>query len=506
MIKNVHFGAEARDLLLSGIRKLVKAVGSTLGPGGRTVVYGYPLSRATKDGVTVANELQFDNVVEQQGASLIRQAAGKTVSDVGDGTTTATVLAGAIIEACLSEGNINEVRRQLEDEANLVIAELDKATIPFEPHMIHQVAMIAGNNDEEVGRVVTEAYEKIGIGGVVTLKQGQAKTEVVYTNGIEFESGFITPNFITNGSKFVSELMGAAVLITTEEITTMRAVNNKAKGVLNVLLQLSEQQIPVLIIARDVNGEALGTLVKNKAQKVLTSCVVRAPRFGIQMRDMLEDLAAITGATVIDPEKGLGLNDITMAHLGKAMYVTVHKDKTVIEGGIGDTTERAEVLKGRGLETDDDKSRYAKLTGGVATIFVGGATDIERTELHDRYDDAYKAVRAAMKGGVVVGGGVTLARVGDRLGKKLGKGILYSVLSEPMKLIARNAGHVITDAQFAEIIAGNKDYDAKEGEFCNAVSRGIIDPVDVTKACVINAVSVAKVIIQTEVLLEPQVA
>jgi chaperonin GroEL len=506
MIEKLYKGEEAREKLLAGVRDTVDAVGATLGPHGKLVVFGYPLSRATKDGVTVANNIQFRDVVKQQGAFLIKQAANKTVSDVGDGTTTATVLAGAIIEMCLAKKDVNSVRRELEKSVDVVLAEIDKVKIPMERHMIEQVATISGNNDEFVGRTVAEAYEKIGDGGVVVLKDNILPvTEVEYSKGMEFGSGFITPNFITNGIKFCAELQNCAVIITTEDVTEMQPTKIQGKGLVAVLQHAAENGISVLLIAKDVNGGALGAMVGNKQNKVLTNCCVRAPRHGIQMRDYLEDIASVTGATVIDPEKGVNLDTMVWEHVGMVKHAVVTKDKTILEGGAGNPEERAAMLKARGIENDDDKARYARLTGGVAVIKVGAPTDVERQELRDRFDDAYKAVKAAIEEGVVRGGGVTLMRIGNELLQKDPENVLYRALYSPFEKIVENAGwNISADAKEA-IILGLCDFNAKTGKDCDALEEGIIDPAAVTKSCVVNAVSVAKIIILTEVVLEEYV-
>lgn len=506
MIDKLYKGDEARELLLAGVRDLVDAVGATLGPHGKLVVFGYPLSRATKDGVTVANNIQFRDVIKQQGAYLIKQAANKTVSDVGDGTTTATVLAGAIIEMSLAKNDVNAVRRELESSVENVIKEIDAVKVPMEKHMLRQVATISGNNDEFVGRIVAEAYEKIGDGGVVVLKDNiQPITEVEYSKGMEFGSGFISPNFITNGAKFCAEMQRCAVIITTEDITELQQPKIAGKGLVEVLNHATTNGVPVLIIAKDVNGGALGALVANKQNKILMNCCVRAPRHGIQMRDYLEDIASVTGATVIDPEKGITLETMLWEHVGMAEHVVVTRDKTILEGGAGNPEERAAILKARGLENDDDKARYARLTGGVAVIKVGAHTDVERNELRDRFDDAYKAVKAAIEDGVVRGGGVTLMRIGNKLLEKDPENILYRALFSPFERIVKNAGWELTPTEKEAIFTKGWDFNAKTGAPCDAFEHGIIDPAAVTKSCVVNAVSVAKIIILTEVVLEESV-
>ena len=519
--KEVRFSVDARDRMLRGIDTLAHAVQVTLGPKGRNVVldksYGAP--RITKDGVTVAKEIELDDKFENMGAQMVREVASKTSDIAGDGTTTATVLAHAIVregaKAVAAGMNPMDLKRGVDLAVEAVVTDLQgnskKVTSNEE---IAQVGTISANGDAEIGRFLAEAMKKVGNEGVITVEEAKRlETELDVVEGMQFDRGYISPYFITNADKMRVELEDPYILI-----------NEKKLSGLQELLPLLEAVVqtgkPLLIVAEDVEGEALATLVVNKLRGGLKVAAVKAPGFGDRRKAMLQDIAILTGGQAISEDLGIKLENVTLAMLGRAKKVMIEKENTTIVNGSGkkaDIEARITQIKAQIEETTSDydreklQERLAKLAGGVAVIRVGGATEVEVKERKDRVDDAMHATRAAVEEGILPGGGVALLRASETLKKirtqnddqKTGVEIVRKALSAPARQIALNAGDdgSIVVGKILEKEQYNYGYDAQTGEYGNLVSKGIIDPTKVVRAALQGAASVAGLLITTEAMV-----
>ena len=516
MAKEIIFSDDARNKLYAGVRKLNDAVKVTMGPRGRNVLiqksFGAPA--ITKDGVSVAKEIELKDTLENMGASLVREVASKTNDQAGDGTTTATVLAHAIFKEGLRNvtagANPIEVKRGMDKFSAAVIEELKKSSKKVSGKKeIAQVATISANNDSAVGDLIADAMERVGKDGVITVEEAKSiNDELNVVEGMQFDRGYLSPYFITNAEKMLVELSSPLVLLFDKKITNL-------KDLLPVLEQVQKSGKPLLIIAEDIEGEALATLVVNKLRGVLNISAVKAPGFGDRRKAMLEDIAILTGGTVISEELGRTLESASMADLGQAERIVIDKDNTTIVGGTGkkkDIDARVLQIKAQIAETTSDydkeklQERMAKLSGGVAVIKVGAATETEMKEKKDRVDDALNATKAAVDEGIVIGGGAALIRAGlsvklalsgDEL---IGADIVKRALFAPLRQIAENAG-------FDAGVVANKveqgsdkkfGFNAANGEYVNMFDAGIIDPVKVERIALQNAVSVASLLLTTE--------
>ena len=516
MAKEIIFSDDARNRLYAGVRKLNDAVKVTMGPRGRNVLlqksFGAPA--ITKDGVTVAKEIELKDTLENMGASLVREVASKTNDQAGDGTTTATVLAHAIFKEGLRNvtagANPIEVKRGMDKFSAAIIEELKKSSKKVNGKKeIAQVATISANNDGAVGDLIADAMEKVGKDGVITVEEAKSiNDELTVVEGMQFDRGYLSPYFITNAEKMLVELGSPLVLLFDKKITNL-------KDLLPVLEQVQKSGKPLLIIAEDIEGEALATLVVNKLRGVLNISAVKAPGFGDRRKAMLEDIAILTGGTVISEELGRTLESASMADLGQAERIVIDKDNTTIVGGAGkkkDIDARVLQIKAQIAETTSDydkeklQERMAKLSGGVAVIKVGAATETEMKEKKDRVDDALNATKAAVDEGIVIGGGAALIRAGlsvklalsgDEL---IGADIVKRALFAPLRQIAENAG--FDAGVVANAVEQNKDkkfgFNAANGEYVNMFEAGIIDPVKVERIALQNAVSVASLLLTTE--------
>ncbi|MBV5312199.1 MAG: chaperonin GroEL [Prolixibacteraceae bacterium] len=521
MAKEIKFNIEARDLLKKGVDKLADAVKVTLGPKGRNVViekkFGAP--QITKDGVTVAKEIELSNQYENIGAQMVKEVASKTGDDAGDGTTTATVLAQSLISVGLKNvaagANPMDLKRGI-DKAVLKVVESIKdqaQNVGDDFKKIEQVAKIAANNDSAIGALIAEAMEKVNKEGVITVEAAKGtETYVDVVEGMQFDRGYISPYFITDGEKMAADLDHPYILIHDKKISTM-------KDLLPVLEQTAQTGRPLLIIAEDVDGEALATLVVNRLRGSLKVCAVKAPGFGDRRKEMLEDLAVLTGGVVITEEKGMKMEDATLEMLGRAEKITVDKETTIVVAGAGDETAiktRVNQIK-KQIETttsDYDKEklqeRLAKLAGGVAVLYVGASSEVEMKEKKDRVDDALHATRAAVEEGIVPGGGVAYIRsiavleglTGENEDETTGIEIVKRAIQEPLRQIAFNAGKegaVIVQ----KVSEGKADfgYNARTDVYENLYEAGVIDPAKVTRIALENAASIAGMFLTTECVL-----
>ena len=521
MAKNIIFDIESRDGLKRGVDALANAVKVTLGPKGRNVVIGKAFGgpQITKDGVTVAKEIELEDAHENMGAQMVKEVASKTNDLAGDGTTTATVLAQAIVKEGLKnvaaganpldlkhgiDKAVTEIIADLHDQSQLVGNKLDK---------IKQVASISANNDESVGNLIAEAFDKVGKEGVITVEEAKGtETHVDIVEGMQFDRGYLSPYFVTDSEKMIADLESPYILLYDKKISTM-------KDLLPVLEPVAQSGKPLLIIAEDIDGEALATLVVNKLRGSLKIAAVKAPGFGDRRKAMLEDIAILTGGTVVAEERGFTLENATIDMLGTAERVTIDKDNTTVVNGAGDS----DTIKGRvnqiksQIETttsDYDKEklqeRLAKLAGGVAVLYVGAASEVEMKEKKDRVDDALHATRAAVEEGIIAGGGVALVRAKQKLDKiktdnqdeATGVKIVDRAIEEPLRQIAENAGNE-GSVIVSKVLEGKGDFgfNAKTEEFVNMHKAGIIDPTKVTRIALENAASVAGMILTTECAL-----
>ncbi len=516
MAKEIKYSDDARNELYAGVKKLNNAVKVTMGPRGRNVLiqksFGAPA--ITKDGVSVAKEVELKNTIENMGAQLVKEVASKTADEAGDGTTTATVLAHAIFREGLKNitagANPVEVKRGMDKEAAAIISELKNiAQEVKDKKEIAQVATISANSDEKIGNLIAEAMEKVGKDGVITVEEAKGiNDELEVVEGMQFDRGYLSPYFVTNSEKMTCEIDNPYILLYDKKITSL-------KDLLPVLEQIQKTGKPLLIIAEDIEGEALATLVVNKLRGVLNISAVKAPGFGDRRKAMLEDIAILTGGQVISEELGRTLESATLDDLGSASSVIIDKDNTTIVNGAGDKKaieERVKVIKAQIEETTSDydreklQERLAKLSGGVAVIKVGAATETEMKEKKDRVDDALSATKAAVEEGVVIGGGAAIILAGNRAkldlqgDEAIGSAIVQRALKAPLKQIAENAG--FDAGVVANEVEKNDDpnygFNAATGEYVDMFKAGIIDPVKVERVALQNAVSVASLLLTTE--------
>ena len=521
MAKDIKFDIEARDGLKRGVDALANAVKVTLGPKGRNVIiskaFGAPT--VTKDGVSVAKEIELENELENMGAQMVKEVASKTNDLAGDGTTTATVLAQAIVKEGLKNvaagANPMDLKRGIEKAVTAIVTDLDKQSqkVGNSSEKIKQVAAISANNDNTIGDLIATAFDKVGKEGVITVEEAKGMdTYVDVVEGMQFDRGYLSPYFVTDADKMIADLENPYILLFDKKISNLQEI-------LPILEPVSQSGRPLLIIAEDVDGQALATLVVNKLRGGLKIAAVKAPGFGDRRKAMLEDIAILTGGTVISEERGFSLENATLDLLGTAETVTIDKDNTTIVNGSGD----AEAIKARvnqikaQIETttsDYDKEklqeRLAKLAGGVAVLYVGAASEVEMKEKKDRVDDALHATRAAVEEGIVAGGGVALVRAksvlekltADNLDEITGIQIVARAIESPLRTIVENAGGE-GSVVINKVLEGKKDfgYDAKSDEYVDMLKAGIIDPKKVTRVALENAASVAGMILTTECAL-----
>ncbi len=525
MAKDIFFDTEARDSIKKGVDVLADAVKVTLGPKGRNVIldkkFGAPT--VTKDGVSVAKEIELKEPIENMGAQLVKEVASKTADDAGDGTTTATVLTQSIfshgIKNVAAGANPMDLKRGIDKAVATVVENLKKQSKGIKTsEEIAQVASVSANNDAEIGARIANAMDKVGKDGVITVEEAKGtETEVKTVEGMQFDRGYLSPYFVTNTDKMEAELESPYILIYDKKISNM-------KELLPILEATAQTGKPLLIIAEDVEGEALATLVVNKIRGSLKIAAVKAPGFGDRRKAMLEDIAVLTGGTVISEERGYKLESATIDYLGTAEKVNIDKDNTTVVNGAGkkkDIEGRINQIKQQIENTTSDydkeklQERLAKLSGGVAILYIGAATEVEMKEKKDRVDDALHATRAAVQEGIVAGGGVALIRAIKSLDKvetenadqATGVSIVQSALQSPLRTIIENAGGEAS-VVVNEIAAGKGDYgyNAATGEYVNMFGAGIIDPTKVTRLALENASSIASLLLTTECVVadEPE--
>ncbi len=519
MAKQLQYSEQARASILRGVNKLADAVKTTLGPKGRNAIldkkFGAPT--ITKDGVTVAKEIELSEPYENMGAQLVKEVASKTSDVAGDGTTTATVLAQAIyregVKNITAGGNPMEIKRGIDQAVEVVIEELKKISRPCQSKKeISQIGSISANNDHTIGDLIAEAMDKVGKDGVITVEEAKSmSTSLDVVEGMQFDRGYISPYFVTNADRMETAMEDAFLLIVEKKISSM-------KDLLPILEQVAKMGKPLLIVAEDVEGEALATLVVNKLRGTLNVAAVKAPGFGDRRKAMLEDLATLTGGQVISEEVGLKLESVKLTDLGRAKRVNIDKDNTTIVEGAGDPKRiegRVKQIKTQVEETTSEydreklQERLAKMVGGVAVINVGAATETEMKEKKARVEDALHATKAAVEEGIVPGGGVALLRCIPALDKlklnhdqQVGVNIVRRALEEPIRQISINAGaegSIIVEKVKAE--SGNRGFNAGTGEFVDMVEAGVIDPTKVARCALQNAASVAALMLTTEVMI-----
>ncbi|HBM53270.1 MAG TPA: chaperonin GroEL [Deltaproteobacteria bacterium] len=520
MAKTIIFGADNRDQLLAGVNKMANAVRVTLGPKGRNVLieksFGAPL--VTKDGVTVAKEIEVENKLENMGAQMVKEVASKTSDVAGDGTTTATVLAQSIV----NEGNRNlaaganpmDLKRGIDKAVAAATARLHAISKSVSSSKeISQVGTISANSDETIGDIIAEAMEKVGKDGVITIEEAKsAETSLDVVEGMQFDRGYLSPYFVTDSERMEVVLEDPYVILVEKKVSNM-------KDMLPVLEQIAKTGKPFMIIAEDVEGEALATLVVNKIRGTLKCSAVKAPGFGDRRKAMLEDIAILTGGQVVSEDMGMKLEDLTLHNLGQAKSIVIDKDNTTIIDGAGDKENikgRINQIRAQIEETTSDydreklQERLAKLAGGVAVINVGAATEIEMKEKKARVEDALHATRAAVEEGIVPGGGVALARCIDAVqsvingeaneDQKVGAAIILRAIEAPLRQIVSNAG--LEGALIIDKVKGNSDvnygFNAAAGTYVNMIESGIIDPTKVVRTALENAASVAGLLLTTE--------
>ena len=526
MAKEIVFDVNAREKLKKGVDSLANAVKATLGPKGRNVVidkkFGAP--QVTKDGVTVAKEIELKDAVENMGAQMVKEVASKTNDTAGDGTTTATVLAQGIINNGLKNvaagANPMDIKRGIDKAVKTVVTELKKLSkeVGSDNDKIKQVATISANNDESIGSLIAEAMKVVGKDGVITVEEAKGtETEVKTVEGMQFDRGYLSPYFVTNAEKMITELETPYILIHDKKISNM-------KDLLPVLEPVAQTGKPLLIIAEDVDGEALATLVVNKIRGSLKIAAVKAPGFGDRRKAMLEDIAILTGGTVISEERGFKMENTTIDMLGTCEKVEIDKDNTTIVNGAGtkdDIVARTNQIKAQ-IETttsDYDKEklqeRLAKLAGGVAVLYVGAATEVEMKEKKDRVDDALAATRAAVEEGIIPGGGVAYIRAAEALDENSGANedentgikIVKRAIEDPLRTIIENAGG--EGAVIVQKVKEGKDdfgYNARTDKYESLLKSGVIDPTKVSRSALENAASIASMLLTTECVVadEPE--
>ena len=521
MAKEIKFDIEARDALKRGVDALANAVKVTLGPQGRNVVidkkFGGP--SITKDGVSVAKEIELEDTIENMGAQMVKEVASKTADIAGDGTTTATVLAQAIVSNGLKNvaagANPMDLKRGIDKAVSVVVKDLKSQSqeVGDSNEKIQQVGAISANNDNTIGSLIAEAMNKVKKEGVITVEEAKGTdTYVEVVEGMQFDRGYLSPYFVTNADKMLTDLDNPQILLYDKKISNM-------KDLLPILEPAAQSGKPLLIIAEDVDGEALATLVVNKMRGSLKIAAVKAPGFGDRRKEMLEDIAILTGGTVISEERGFKLENATLEMLGTAEKVTIDKDNTTVVNGAGikeNITARVNQIKAQIESTTSDydreklQERLAKLAGGVAVLYVGAASEVEMKEKKDRVDDALHATRAAVEEGIIAGGGVALVRAADALAKLKGDNadettgiqIVTRAVEEPLRQIVANAGNE-GSVVVSKVKEGKADfgYNAKKEVFENMFEAGIIDPTKVTRVALENAASVAGMLLTTECVL-----
>ncbi|PTX20119.1 chaperonin GroEL [Pontibacter mucosus] len=525
MAKNITFDADARTKIKSGVDKLANAVKVTLGPKGRNVIidkkFGAPT--ITKDGVSVAKEIELKDAIENMGAQLVKEVASKTADQAGDGTTTATVLAQAIYTAGIKNvaagANPMDLKRGIDKAVEAVVENLRSQSKKIENSSeISQVGTISANNDAEIGKMIADAMDKVGKDGVITVEEAKGtETEVKTVEGMQFDRGYLSPYFVTNAEKMEADFDNPFILIYDKKVSTM-------KELLPVLEQVVQTGKGLVIVAEDVDGEALATLVVNKLRGSLKIAAVKAPGFGDRRKAMLEDIAILTGGTVISEERGYKLENATLDYLGQAEKVIIDKDNTTIVNGAGtkdDITARINQIKAQMETTTSDydreklQERLAKLAGGVAILYIGASTEVEMKEKKDRVDDALHATRAAVEEGIVAGGGVALIRAIDALeslevenaDQKTGIQIIRTAIEAPLRTIVANAGgegSVVVQA--VREGKGDFGYNARTDKYENMFAAGIIDPTKVTRLALENAASIAGLLLTTECVVSEEPA
>ena len=523
MAKNIFFENDARDKLKRGVDALADAVKVTLGPKGRNVIldkkFGAPT--VTKDGVTVAKDIELKEPIENMGAQLVKEVASKTADSAGDGTTTATVLTQAIFNAGIKNvaagANPMDLKRGIDKAVIAVVENLRSQSKKISgSNEIQQVATISANNDKEIGKMIADAMDKVGKDGVITVEEAKGtETEVKTVEGMQFDRGYLSPYFVTNTEKMEADLENPYILIYDKKVSSM-------KELLPILELVVQTGRPLLIIAEDVDGEALATLVVNKIRGSLKIAAVKAPGFGDRRKAMLEDIAALTGGAVISEERGYKLENATLDYLGTAEKIHIDKDNTTIINGSGlkeEITGRINQIKAQIENTSSDydkeklQERLAKLSGGVAILYIGAATEVEMKEKKDRVDDALHATRAAVEEGIVPGGGVALIRAaasleklkGDNEDQNTGIAIIRFAIESPLRTIVANCGlegSVIV--QKVKEGTGDYGYNAREDKYENMVAAGIIDPTKVTRLALENAASIASLLLTTECVVADQ--
>lgn len=519
MAKQIFFDIEARNRMKKGVDTLANAVKVTLGPKGRNVViekkFGAP--SVTKDGVSVAKEIELEDPIENMGAQMVKEVASKTADIAGDGTTTATVLAQSIISEGLkmvaAGANPMDLKRGIDKAVSLVVESLkaQSQTVGSDSKKIQQVATISANNDETIGKLIAEAFVKVGKEGVITVEEAKGTdTTVDVVEGMQFDRGYISPYFVTNSEKMEAELQNPYILIYDKKISNM-------KDILHILEKVAQSGRPLLIIAEDLEGEALATLVVNKLRGTLKVAAVKAPGFGDRRKEMLTDIAILTAGTVISEEQGYKLENADLTYLGQASSVTIDKDNTTVVGGKGKKTDivaRVNQIKAQVENTTSDydkeklQERLAKLSGGVAVLYVGAATEVEMKEKKDRVDDALHATRAAVEEGIVPGGGVAYIRAIESLEAKVrgqiadeqtGMAIVRRALEEPIRILTANAG-IDGSIVVQKIKEGKGDFgfNARTETYENMFKAGVIDPTKVSRVALENAASIAGMLLTTE--------
>jgi chaperonin GroEL len=521
MAKIIKFDSEARTSLKAGVDKLANAVKVTLGPKGRNVIlqkqFGVP--HITKDGVSVAKEIELEDPIENMGAQLVKEVASKTADQAGDGTTTATVLAQEIynlgFKNVAAGANPMDLKRGIDVAVTAVVKELANISKKIKSSTeIEQVATISANNDSEIGKMIATAMDKVGKDGIITVEEAKGiETEVKVVEGMQFDKGYSSPYFVTNQETMAAEFDNPLVLIYDKRISAM-------KDILPVLESVAQTNKPLVIISEDLEGEAMATLVVNKMRGTLKVAAVKAPAFGDRRKEMLQDIATITGGTVISEEVGLSLEKVTMSMLGKAEKIVIDKDNTTIINGGGkkeDIKARVELIKTQiekstsDYDTEKLQERLSKLSGGVAILYIGAATEVEMKEKKDRVDDALHATRAAVAEGIVPGGGVALIRAQKSLENlelpnesdyNTGIFIVRKSIEAPLKTIVQNAGGsaevIINEVRSSK---GNMGYNARTEEYVDMVKAGIIDPTKVTRLALENAGSIASLLLTTECVI-----
>ena len=522
MSKIIFFDIEARNKMKKGVDTLADAVKVTLGPKGRNVVidkkFGAP--QVTKDGVTVAKEIELEDPIENMGAQMVKEVASKTADIAGDGTTTATVLAQSIIAEGLkmvaAGANPMDLKRGIDKAVSLVVENLkgQSQTVGNDSKKIQQVATISANNDETIGKLIAEAFAKVGKEGVITVEEAKGTdTTVDIVEGMQFDRGYISPYFVTNSEKMQAELQNPYILIYDKKISAM-------KDILHILEKVAQSGRPLVIIAEDLEGEALATLVVNKLRGTIKVAAVKAPGFGDRRKEMLTDIAILTAGIVVSEEQGYKLENADLTYLGQAASVTIDKDNTTIVGGKGkktDITARVNQIKAQVENTTSDydkeklQERLAKLAGGVAVLYVGAATEVEMKEKKDRVDDALHATRAAVEEGIVPGGGVAYIRAitsldptvkGQIADEQTGMAIVRRALEEPVRILTANAG-IDGSIVIQKIKEGKGDFgfNARTEVYENLFKAGVIDPTKVSRVALENAASIAGMLLTTECVI-----